>query len=64
MHMQKRVVVILQAVTLLYPVQDFGGVRIEDDVIMTSSGSQSMTNVPRSVKDIESVMAGGPWPAV
>lgn len=44
--------------------QGFGGVRIEDDVIVTSSGSHSMTNVPRSVKDIEAVMSGGPWPAV
>ncbi|KAK9826336.1 hypothetical protein WJX74_010185 [Apatococcus lobatus] len=43
---------------------DFGGVRIEDDVIVTASSSQSMTQVPRFVKDIESVMAGGPWPAV
>ncbi|KAK9848336.1 hypothetical protein WJX84_000611 [Apatococcus fuscideae] len=42
---------------------DFGGVRIEDDVIVTANGCQSMTIVPRSVHDIESVMAGGSWPA-
>lgn len=42
--------------------QGFGGVRIEDDVIVTSDGARSMTNVPRTVKDIEAVMAGAPWP--
>lgn len=42
--------------------QGFGGVRIEDDVIVTSDGARSMTNVPRTVKEIEAVMAGAPWP--
>lgn len=42
--------------------QGFGGVRIEDDVIVTSNGARSMTNVPRTVKEIEAVMAGAPWP--
>ena len=42
--------------------QDFGGVRLEDDVIVTETGSRSMTNVPRSVRDVEAVMAGAPWP--
>ncbi|KAA6426409.1 MAG: xaa-Pro dipeptidase [Trebouxia sp. A1-2] len=40
----------------------FGGVRIEDDVIVTADGARSMTNVPRTVADIEAVMAGAPWP--
>ena len=43
--------------------QDFGGVRIEDDVVVTASGARSMNSVPRSVKDVEAVMAGGRWPA-
>lgn len=43
-------------------VQGFGGVRIEDDVVVTGEGAQSMTTVPRTVKDIEDVMAGAPWP--
>ena len=43
--------------------QNFGGVRIEDDVIVTAHGSESMTNVPRTVKEVEAVMAGGNWPA-
>lgn len=42
--------------------QGFGGVRIEDDVIVTGEGARSMTNVPRTVKDIEAVMAGATWP--
>ncbi len=42
--------------------QGFGGVRIEDDVIVTADGAVSMTNVPRTVADIEAVMAGAPWP--
>ena len=41
--------------------QGFGGVRLEDDVIVTAQGSESMTDVPRSIKDVEAVMTGG-WP--
>ena len=42
--------------------QCFGGVRIEDDVIVTKEGAESMTDVPRTVDDIEQVMAGKSWP--
>ena len=42
--------------------QEFGGVRIEDDVVVTATGARSLTNVPRTVADIEAVMAGAPWP--
>ncbi|KAK9815595.1 hypothetical protein WJX72_006529 [[Myrmecia] bisecta] len=41
----------------------FGGVRLEDDVIVTAAGAESMTSVPRTVEEVEAVMAGGPWPA-
>lgn len=41
--------------------QGFGGVRLEDDVVVTAQGSESMTDVPRSIKDVEAAMAGG-WP--
>uniref|UniRef100_A0A803MDB1 Xaa-Pro dipeptidase n=1 Tax=Chenopodium quinoa TaxID=63459 RepID=A0A803MDB1_CHEQI len=41
---------------------DFGGVRIESDVYVTSTGCKNMTNVPRETWEIEAVMAGAKWP--
>ncbi|KAL2555234.1 Metallopeptidase M24 family protein [Forsythia ovata] len=42
--------------------RDFGGVRIESDVYVTSSGCVNMTKCPREIQEIEAVMTGAPWP--
>eukprot|EP00474_Spongospora_subterranea_P000529 CRZ00987.1 hypothetical protein [Spongospora subterranea] len=39
----------------------FGGIRLEDDLIITETGCINMTRVPRKCSDIESVMAGQPF---
>jgi Xaa-Pro dipeptidase len=40
----------------------FGGVRLEDVVAITESGFINYTLCPRTVNEIEQVMAGGKWP--
>lgn len=39
-----------------------GGVRLEDVVLVTYDGPQSLSTCPRLVEEIEDVMAGGQWP--
>jgi Xaa-Pro dipeptidase len=42
----------------------FGGVRLEDDVVVTSSGCENLTLCPRAVEEVIDVMKGGKWPPV
>lgn len=39
----------------------FGGVRLEDDVLVTPGGVEVLTQVPRTVEDVEAVCAGRKW---
>lgn len=40
----------------------FGGVRLEDVIMVTDSGAENLTTCPRTVEEVESVMNGGIWP--
>lgn len=44
---------------MLQRFRNFGGVRIEDDIVVTSDGMELMTCVPRTVPEIEALMAEG-----
>lgn len=44
---------------MLQRFRNFGGVRIEDDIVVTSDGMELMTCVPRTVHEIEALMAEG-----
>lgn len=39
--------------------RNFGGVRIEDDIIITNVGMELMTQVPRTIEEIEDIMKSG-----
>lgn len=49
-------------VPVLQRFRGFGGVRLEDVVAVTDTGVQNFTLCPRTVAEVESVMAGGQWP--
>lgn len=43
--------------------RSFGGVRIEDDILITADGIENLTLCPRTVEEVEAVMAGKQWPS-
>jgi Xaa-Pro dipeptidase len=45
-------------ISKLRNVIDFGGIRIEDDLVITADGYENLTDVPKTRKDIEAFMAG------
>jgi Xaa-Pro dipeptidase len=49
-------------VDMLEKFRTFGGVRLEDVVLVTENGPETLSTCPRTVKEIEEVMAGGSWP--
>jgi Xaa-Pro dipeptidase len=40
----------------------FGGVRLEDVIVITENGFENLTTCPRTIEEIEAVLAGGVWP--
>lgn len=40
----------------------FGGVRLEDVVVVTETGVANLTTCPRTIEEVESVRQGGAWP--
>ena len=39
----------------------FGGIRLEDDVLITENGIEILDDVPRTIEEIENFMAGKPY---
>jgi Xaa-Pro dipeptidase len=40
----------------------FGGVRLEDDVVIRADGCENLTQCPRAPQEVLDVMNGGEWP--
>lgn len=38
-----------------------GGVRLEDDILITKDGHFNLTTVPRTIEEVEKACAGLPW---
>ena len=50
--------------TVLQRFRGFGGVRLEDVVMITEAGCENLTTCPRTIAEVESVRQGGQWPPV
>lgn len=46
---------------VLQDYRGFGGIRIEDDVVVTADGIINLTDCPRTVEEIEAVCSGKDW---
>jgi Xaa-Pro dipeptidase len=46
----------------LNALRGFGGIRLEDVVVVTEDGCINYTLCPRTIAEVEHVMAGGKWP--
>lgn len=44
-----------------YQYLSVGGVRIEDDILVTKEGYEQLTKCPRTVEQIEKCMRNEPW---
>eukprot|EP00980_Cylindrotheca_fusiformis_P027274 scaffold19675_cov64-Cylindrotheca_fusiformis.AAC.1 len=44
------------------PYRGYGGVRLEDVIAITKDGCVNFTVCPRTIAEVEGVMAGGKWP--
>ena len=51
-------------VDVLARFRGFGGVRLEDVIVITENGVENLTTCPRTIEEVESVRAGGVWPPV
>jgi len=40
----------------------FGGVRLEDVIVVMAGGCRNLTQCPRTRKEVEAVMRGEAWP--
>jgi Xaa-Pro dipeptidase len=40
---------------------DVGGVRLEDDLVITKDGCELLMHVPRTIEEVEACMRGEQW---